>query len=94
MRQEFHILSGYPASTETIREKNGKMDSFEYACCRVKELEKARFRKRMRPTLYRNRSPLMRREGAAVRLVSCWRIPWTAEPGRLPSMGSHRVRCD
>ena len=72
MRQEFHILSGYPASTETIREKNGKMDSFEYACCRVKELEKARFRKRMRPTLYRNRSPLMRREGAAVRLVSCY----------------------
>ena len=28
--------------------------------CRVRELEKARFRKRMRPALYRNRSPLMR----------------------------------
>ena len=39
--------------------------------CRVRELEKVRFRKRMRPALYRNRSPLMRREGAAVRLVSC-----------------------
>jgi len=38
--------------------------------CRVKELEKARFRKRMRLALYRNRSPLMRQEGAAVRLVS------------------------
>ena len=37
--------------------------------CKVRELEKARFRKR-RPALYRNRSPLMRREGAAVRLVS------------------------
>ena len=39
--------------------------------CSVRELEKARFRKRMRPALYRNRSPLMRREVAAVRLVSC-----------------------
>ena len=28
--------------------------------CRVRELEKARFGKRMRPALYRNRSPLMR----------------------------------
>ena len=31
-----------------------------------KELEKVRFRKRTRPALYRNTSPLMRREGAAV----------------------------
>ena len=23
-----------------------------------------------------------------------WKIPWTEEPGRLPSMGSHRVRHD
>ena len=23
-----------------------------------------------------------------------WRIPWTEEPGGLPSMGSHRVRHD
>ena len=23
-----------------------------------------------------------------------WRIPWTEEPGRLPSMGSHRVGHD
>ena len=30
---------------------------------RVRELEKARFRKRMSPALYRNRSPLMRRGG-------------------------------
>ena len=43
--------------------------------CRVRELEKARFGKRMRPALYRNRSPLMRREGAAVRLVSCHTNP-------------------
>ena len=39
--------------------------------CRVRELEKARFRKRTRLALYRNRSPLMKREGAAVRLVGC-----------------------
>ena len=25
---------------------------------------------------------------------SCWRIPWTEEPGRLQSMGSQRVRHD
>ena len=43
--------------------------------CRVRELEKARFGKRMRLALYRNRSPLMRREGAAVRLVSCCTNP-------------------
>ena len=23
-----------------------------------------------------------------------WQIPWTEEPGRLPSMGSHRVGHD
>ena len=43
-----------------------------YIRCKVRELEQARFRKRMRPALYRNRSPLMRWEGAAVRLVSCY----------------------
>ena len=26
--------------------------------------------------------------------VLAWRIPWTAGPGGLPSMGSHRVRHD
>ena len=39
------------------------------------ELEKARFRKRRRLALYRNRSPVMRREAAAVRLVSCCTNP-------------------
>ena len=24
--------------------------------------------------------------------ILAWRIPWTEEPGRLQSMGSHRVR--
>ena len=26
--------------------------------------------------------------------ILAWRIPWTEEPGGLPSMGSHRVRHD
>ena len=26
--------------------------------------------------------------------VLAWRIPWTEEPGRLQSIGSHRVRHD
>ena len=26
--------------------------------------------------------------------ILAWRIPWTEEPGRLQSMGSHRVGCD
>ena len=40
----------------------------------LRELEKARFGK-TRPALYRNRSPLMRPEGASVRLVSCCTNP-------------------
>ena len=46
-----------------------------YLKCKVRELKKARFRKRMRPALYRSRSSLMRREGAAVRLASCCAYP-------------------
>ena len=26
--------------------------------------------------------------------IFAWRIPWTEEPGRLPSMGSHRAGHD
>ena len=26
--------------------------------------------------------------------ILTWKIPWTEEPGRLPSMGSQRVRPD
>ena len=26
--------------------------------------------------------------------IFAWEIPWTEEPGGLPSMGSHRVRHD
>ena len=31
---------------------------------------------------------------AAHSSILAWEIPWTEEPGRLQSMGSHRVRHD
>ena len=31
---------------------------------------------------------------AAHSSILAWRIPWTEEPGRLPSMGSQSVRHD
>ena len=34
------------------------------------------------------------KEMATYSSVLAWRIPWTAEPGGLPSMGSHRVGHD
>ena len=49
-------------------EKEPQPPGFCHQNYKVKELEKVRFGERMRPILYRNRSPLMRREGAAVRL--------------------------
>ena len=52
-------------------EKEPQPPGFWHQKCKSRELEKARFRKRMRPALYRNRSPLMRQVGAAVRLVGC-----------------------
>ena len=45
-------------------EKNPPANAGRY--CKVRELEKVKFRER-KPTLYRNRSPLMRGEGAEVR---------------------------
>ena len=34
------------------------------------------------------------KEMAAHSSILAWKIPWTAEPGRLLSMGSQRVRHD
>ena len=34
-----------------------------------------------------------KRNGNALQLLA-WKIPWTDEPGRLPSMGSQRVARD
>ena len=36
----------------------------------------------------------LEKEMAAHSSVLAWRIPWTGEPGGLPSMGSHRVGHD
>ena len=37
---------------------------------------------------------LLEKEMAAHSSILAWKIPWTVEPGRLPSMGSQRVRHD
>ena len=37
---------------------------------------------------------LLEKERATHSSVLAWEIPWTEEPGRLQSMGSHRVRHD
>ena len=34
------------------------------------------------------------KEMAAHSSILAWKIPWTVEPGRLPFMGSQRVRHD
>ena len=36
----------------------------------------------------------MEKETATHSSILAWKIPWTEEPGRLPSMGSQRVRHD
>ena len=36
----------------------------------------------------------LEKEMAAHSSILAWKIPWTAEPGRLPSMGSQRVGQD
>ena len=59
-----------PKSRPWRMRRNLNLLGFDTKNCRVRELEKVRFRKRTIPALYRNRSPLMRQEGAAVRLVS------------------------
>ena len=36
----------------------------------------------------------LEKEMAAHYSILAWKIPWTAEPGRLPSLGSQRVGHD
>ena len=38
--------------------------------------------------------PLEEEEMATHSSILAWEIPWTEEPGRLQSMGLHRVRQD
>ena len=40
------------------------------------------------------REDLLEKEMATHSSVLAWRIPWTEEPGGLPSMGSRRVGHD
>ena len=37
---------------------------------------------------------LLEKERAAHSGILAWKIPWTAEPGRLPSVGAQRVGHD
>ena len=37
---------------------------------------------------------ILEKEMATHSSILAWRIPWTKEPGGLPSMGSHRVGHD
>ena len=60
----------HPEELAVENKKEPQPPRFRHQKYKVRELEKARFRKRMRLALYRNRLPLMRQEGAAVRLVS------------------------
>ena len=70
-------LSRLPCSEELAmeNEKEPQLPGFWHQKWKVRDLEKGRFWKRTRPELYRNRSSLMRWEGAAVRLVSCYTNP-------------------
>ena len=40
------------------------------------------------------REDALEKKMAAHTSTIAWKIPWTKEPGRLPSMGSQRVRYD
>ena len=40
------------------------------------------------------RKDLLEKEMATHSSIPAWKVPWTEEPGGLPSMGLHRVRHD
>ena len=40
------------------------------------------------------REDLLEKEMATYSIILAWKIPWMVEPGRLLSMGLHRVRHD
>ena len=67
----FHV----PRSWPWRKRRNPSLLGFGTKKCRVRELEKVKFGKRTRLALYGNRSPIIRQEGAAARLVSCCTNP-------------------
>ena len=54
----------------------------------------ARSRTRLSDFTFTFEFSALEKEMAPHSSVLAWRIPGTAEPGGLPSMGSHRVRHD
>ena len=56
--------------------------------------EIARSWTRLRDFTFTFHFPALEKEMATHSSVLAWRIPGTAEPGGLPSMGSHRVGYD
>ena len=52
------------------------------------------FRTRMSDFTFTFHFPALEKEMATHSSVLAWRIPGTAEPGGLPSVGSHRVGHD
>ena len=56
------------------------------------ELRTAKSRARLTDFTFTFHFHALEKEMATLSSVLAWRIPGTAEPGGLPSMGSHRVR--
>ena len=54
----------------------------------------AKSRTRLRDFTFTFHFHALEKEMATHSSVLAWRIPWTEKPGRLQSMGSHRVRHD
>ena len=67
-------LAGFhaPKSWPWRMRRNLNLLGFNTKICRVRELEKAKFRKRTRLALYRNRSPLMRPERGSSQISECY----------------------
>ena len=55
------------------------------------DVGKAKSRTRLRDFTFTFHFHELEKEMATHSSVLAWRIPGTGEPGRLPSMGSHRV---
>ena len=54
----------------------------------------AKSRTRLSDLTFTFHFPALEKEMATYSSVLAWRIPGTGEPGKLPSMGSHRVGHD
>ena len=85
---------------------NGITDSMDVSLSKLRELVidrkawcavihgVAKSRTRLSDFTFTFHFPALEKEMATHTSVLAWRIPGTAEPGGLPSMGSHRVGHD